>query len=196
MAYTCSTHTATPRYIYWWFQQPQHWVGIQSKRQSRWPAIPVGQWQQSPSTVWPKAEGYLPFSPLEERLLARYLLCHVRWWTSTPTNDTHHWTTFPEQPAQTHHYYDRLGHTNNLVGAETSLEFPESKLAWVCKEHRWKYQSHTTAEWKLPILLQTCHHQGQEIYPTRSTKIVHPMLDKWKRGPIQTVQREWGSRYR
>ena len=32
---------------------------------------------QFPPTVWPKAEGYLPFSPLEERLLVRSLLCHV-----------------------------------------------------------------------------------------------------------------------
>ena len=43
MAYTCSTHTATPHGVYWWFQQPQHWVRIQSKRQSRWPVFPVGK---------------------------------------------------------------------------------------------------------------------------------------------------------
>ena len=35
VVYTCSTHTATPHGVYWRFQQPQHCVWIQRKRQSR-----------------------------------------------------------------------------------------------------------------------------------------------------------------
>ena len=93
---------------------------------------------------------------------------------------------FPEQPTQTQHYHDRLGHTNDLVGAETSLEFPESKLAWVLQRRLYISDLPATEslkfgyadDWTLATQSKTFSHLESSL--SRDIGHLNEYFDYWK----------------
>ena len=75
-----------PHPTVWWFQQPQYWVGIQSKLQRRWPLTSYLNGEMTTVSTYCMIQNRAvpsvqPAGSKTSSLSSRSLLCHVQWWT-------------------------------------------------------------------------------------------------------------------